>query len=336
VTNGTRVGLVAVALTVCGAGACKRQPVLRLTYEVDTAHAHGGVTDAGWIMATARSVVAHRLDELGARATVATRGRKVVVELAALPPDDLRVVKEVVGKSGWLELKMVDDRGSAALFGASKETAYPLDEGIEPYQEVAPDGLDEGGHKKTVKAAYARMTCKPPKHAGETTSECLARFEAWASTLAVPGDHQVGFESVSEAVAGTDPPRLEPVGWRTLYLFARAEVAGDAVADARVGREADLGRYYVSLTFGPAGARHFEELTSANVHRRMAIVFDGVVESAPLIRAAIPGGHAQVTMGAGDPETQLHDARRLELVVRSGALPAPLHLVSEEVLRKGG
>ena len=128
--------------------------------------------------------------------------------------------------------------------------------------------------------------------------------------------------------------RFEAVGWRTLYLVSRAELTGDAVADARVGRETDLGSYYVTVTLSPAGARRFEELTAANVHRRLAIVIDGVVESAPVIASKIAGGKATITMGAGEPEQQLADARQLELALRSGALPAPVRLESEEKLPK--
>jgi preprotein translocase subunit SecD len=63
-------------------------------------------------------------------------------------------------------------------------------------------------------------------------------------------------------------------------------------------------------------------------------VLDGdIVESAPLIKQRISGGHASVTMGAGDaPEKQLHDAQELELVLRRGAYPAPLRLVSREAI----
>ena len=334
-SNGTRAVLAALALaSVGGCRGCKAEPALRLTYQVDVEHAYSGTSDATKVMDTARGVLARRLDELGARATVATRGQELVVELAALPPDDLGIVKGVLGASGRLELKMADDAGSAAVFGGLTESALPPDEGIAVVAERVPAGLDADGHKKDASGSYARMACMPPKHAAETMGECLARFRAWAATLPVPADHEVGFEEVSEAVPGAAPPRVASVGWRTLYLASRAELTGASVADARVGREADLGSYYVGLTFGPAGARRFEELTAANVNRRLAIVLDGVVESAPVIMSKIGGGKATITMGAGEPEQQLHDARQLELVLRSGALPAPLRLESEETLPK--
>jgi preprotein translocase subunit SecD len=65
-------------------------------------------------------------------------------------------------------------------------------------------------------------------------------------------------------------------------------------------------------------------------------LLDGVVESAPVIKAKVEGGHASITMGAGEPERQLEDARRVELTVRSGALPAPIALSNEELLGRDG
>jgi len=118
-----------------------------------------------------------------------------------------------------------------------------------------------------------------------------------------------------------------------LYLFARAELTGDYITDASIGQDQqNFGQYYVSLSFSPAGADRFEEVTGANVNRRFAIILDDIVDSDPVIRQKIGGGRAQITMGAGDPEKQLHDARQLELVLRSGALPAPITPSSESTI----
>jgi preprotein translocase subunit SecD len=88
----------------------------------------------------------------------------------------------------------------------------------------------------------------------------------------------------------------------------------------------------VLLSFSPAGGDRFEEVTGANVNRRFAIILDDIVDSAPVIKTKIGGGKATITMGAGDPEKQLHDAKQLELVLRSGALPAPITPSSESTI----
>src|SRR5580658_4984231 len=164
-------------------------------------------------------------------------------------------------------------------------------------------------------------------------NECLTRFKGWTSTLSVPDDHVIGFESVTEPVEGTEPLQFKQVGWRTLYLFARAELTGDYITDATIGQDQqNFGQYYVLLTFSPAGADRFEEVTGANVNRRFAIILDDIVDSAPVIKQKIGGGKATITMGAGDPEKQLHDAKQLELVLKSGALPAALSPSNESLI----
>ena len=77
------------------------------------------------------------------------------------------------------------------------------------------------------------------------------------------------------------------------------------------------------LAFSPAGADRFEEVTGANVNRRFAIILDDIVDSAPVIKQKIGGGSAQITMGAGDPEKQLHDAQqaRARAALRGAAGP---------------
>jgi preprotein translocase subunit SecD len=287
-------------------------------------------------VAQAKDTVSRRVDELGLKeAAVTTRDEDIIVEVPGSNEQSFRDIKETIRRTARLEFKMVDDAGSDKVFGppSLKAEDLPEGEGIAQYQEVAPDGLDGSSHKKSAKAMYTRMSCQPPKYSTETMSECLARFKAWAKTLALPDDHAIGFEPVTEPVEGTEPLQFKQVGWRSLYLYARSELTGDYITDASIGQDQqNFGQYYVTLSFSPAGADRFEEVTGANVNRRFAIILDDTIDSAPVIRQKIGGGRAQITMGAGDPEKQLHDAKQLELVLRSGALPAPITPSSESTI----
>src|SRR5262249_30246635 len=149
------------------------------------------------------------------------------------------------------------------------------------------------------------------------------------ATLPVPDDHVIGYEKLPPEEDGTSD-----VGWRTMYLFHRAEVTGDYITDAsvQINNENGLAQPYVAVTFSPTGAERFEEVTGANVQKRFAIILDDVIESAPVIKSKIGGGHASISMGAGDPDTQLQNARKLELVLRAGALPAPIVPSNEQLI----
>ncbi len=287
-------------------------------------------------VAQAKETVLRRVDELGLReAAVTTRDEDIIVEVPGSNEQAFRDIKETIRRTARLEFKMLDDGGSEKAFGppALKADDLPEGEGIAQYQEVAPDGLDASAHKKTVRGYYTRMSCQPPKYPSESMSECLGRFKAWAKTLNIPDDHAVGFEGVTEPVEGTEPLQFKQVGWRSLYLYARAELTGDYITDASTNQDQqNFGQYYVLLSFSPAGADRFEEVTGANVNRRFAVILDDLVDSAPVIKQKIGGGKATITMGAGDPEKQLHDAKQLELVLRSGALPAPISPSSESTI----
>lgn len=108
------------------------------------------------------------------------------------------------------------------------------------------------------------------------------------------------------------------------YVLKDAVVlTGDDINDAQVSMD-QYNRPYVALEFKPTGARVFAEVTGENVGKRFAIVLDRRVRSAPNIREKISGGRASIEMGTGDVEAMLQDASVLSLVLRTGALPAPL------------
>ena len=270
----------------------------------------------------AKDTVNRRVDGLGLReANVTTRDEDIILEVPGENKKNFDDIKETIRRTARLEFKMVDD--SSDFFGKVKDESLPEGEGISIFQENAPDGPG-----KSVLTHFARMT----KHDNETQQECLARFKKWGATLGVPDDRQIGYEEVTEYEP--DTMKTTETGWRTFYLFQRAEVTGDYITDANVAQDQNsgVGSFYVGVTFSPAGADRFEEITGANVQRRFAIILDDVIDSAPVIKSKIAGGRASITLGAGDPEQQLANAKKLELVLRSGALPAPISPSNESLI----
>lgn len=270
----------------------------------------------------AKETVNRRVDELGLReASVTTRDEDIIVEVPGENQKAFEEIKEIIRKTARLEFKMVDDEG--AFFAHIDENAIPEGEGIAIDPEEAP-----AGQGKTAKTAFARIV----KRDDESMQQCLGRLKAWVASLSVPDDHQVGYQPITDYDAETQ--QTTEIGWRTYYLFARAEVTGDSITDATVAVDQNqgLGQYYVAVTFSPAGADRFEEVTGANVQRRFAIILDDVIDSAPVIKTKIGGGRASITLGSGSPEQQLANARKLELVLRSGALPAPISPSNESLI----
>lgn len=111
-----------------------------------------------------------------------------------------------------------------------------------------------------------------------------------------------------------------------LLLKKEPELTGKYIVDAYVGYD-NTGFPDVNLVLDKEGARVFEEVTGKNIGRRLAIVLDGVVKSAPVIRERIPGGKAQIT-----GKFTMEEARELAIVLRSGALPAKVNIIYQEVV----
>lgn len=115
---------------------------------------------------------------------------------------------------------------------------------------------------------------------------------------------------------------------RTYTLMKRVELTGDDLVDAQVAY-GEQNQPAVSLTFSPSGGKIFGDLTRKSVGKRMAIVLEDRVDSAPVINTPILDGRAQITLGSGSREKQLRDANQLSLVLKSGALPAPVTFKEE-------
>ncbi|HSK30216.1 MAG TPA: protein translocase subunit SecD, partial [Candidatus Limnocylindria bacterium] len=108
---------------------------------------------------------------------------------------------------------------------------------------------------------------------------------------------------------------------------SRTLMTGEYIQDARVRPSEQLQGPYVELILNSTGAKIFEQITAANVKRRLAIVLDNNVYSAPVIQERIGGGRASIT-GSFD----LKEARDLAIVLRAGALPAPVEIVEERTV----
>ena len=107
-----------------------------------------------------------------------------------------------------------------------------------------------------------------------------------------------------------------------ILLKKEAVMTGDLLSEARVSLDNKFSEPYVSMTFNEEGARRFEEVTGANVKKRMAIILDNTVYSAPVIQEKISGGNAQIS-----GSFTMEDAKDLSIVLKAGALPAPLKML---------
>ncbi len=112
-----------------------------------------------------------------------------------------------------------------------------------------------------------------------------------------------------------------------LLIKKRAVLTGASLTDARMKIDSQDGAPYVSIKFDKKGGRIFARVTEQNIQKRLAIVLDNTVHSAPVIQDKITGGEAQITGSFTTDEA--HD---LALVLRAGALPAPVTILEERTV----
>ncbi len=140
--------------------------------------------------------------------------------------------------------------------------------------------------------------------------------------------------NLSDALKNGPPPGDEilsgqpQAGGAQPYLVeSNVLMVGDVVTDARVRPGSRLEGPYVEVKLDNRGADAFAAITAENVGRHLAIVLDRTVYSAPVIKEPIPGGDVQIT-----GSFSFEEAHELAIVLRSGALPAPVEIIEERTV----
>jgi preprotein translocase subunit SecD len=143
----------------------------------------------------------------------------------------------------------------------------------------------------------------------------------------LPSGTYLSFEKNTDA-------RSSDVNLRPFLLKSTTVLTGQALEDARVSYDPQTQRPQVSLRFTKMGAQEFEKITEANVGKLLAILLDGTVVSAPVIREKIPAlsAGATISLGTGNRKRMQDEARDIALVLRSGALPAPVEILENRTV----
>ncbi|MCG3174147.1 MAG: hypothetical protein GMKNLPBB_02371 [Myxococcota bacterium] len=211
------------------------------------------------------------------------------------------LAKKRFGTTARLEFRMVNDEATPL-----KDLEGKLPAGVEyamgRYQK--PDGGS---------TSYEYVTAK-----NRDVLESFLRDSA----LVKPPD---GYEYLVE----TDKDNIGETVYRSVLVTKTVALTGDTINDARVAQDTDnMGGYFVSLSFDATGARVFEELSGRNIGKRMAIILDNTVQSAPVFQARIGGGQARITLNSDiSLERSLQDAQDLAAVLRAGSLPADVEVI---------
>lgn len=300
-------------------------------------------------------IVRNRVDQYGlSEPQISPQGDdRIVVELAGV---DDSTAKELVGSTAKLEFKIVSEsekftqvvslidsylgrQANPAAADSASPVADSLKDSSAAVVASTTDSLKADSNVAEAVAqeqavAVAVDTALPTSlsafflsfgNGGFVAEESVEKLKRLLALEAVqkliPRDVEFAFGSGLEKVS----PESSVKAKRLYLLKRRAEMDGEDIADARpyrVGDGVNVGEVAVSLKFSGVGPKQFSAVTAANVGKQMAIVLDNQVISAPVIRDRIPNGEAQIT-GLDD----MAEANRLSVVLRAGALKAPMNII---------
>jgi protein-export membrane protein SecD len=309
----------------------------------------------------ALEIIRNRVDQFGVSEPLIQKigDDRIIVELPGIQ-DEARA-KDLVQRTAFLEFQLVVegalvtdqiravDRGLASR--TPSETALEGDAETESSTEAAiPDTTSgESGDAQTLEEFFGQDESDA---AGVQDDIEDGRFSALLQT------EQVGADKFNVLVAEDDVPTVRALladsaamagvddryewlwsgqsrtfadgrTYRTLFLVVKEpEMTGEAISTAAAGFDPQfVSQPIVTLEMTGEGASTFGDVTGRHVNERLGIVLDNVVRMAPNIRQRISGGRAQI-----EGFDSIEEARDIAIVLRAGALPAPLEIIEERTV----
>ncbi|HEY7726386.1 MAG TPA: protein translocase subunit SecD [Anaeromyxobacteraceae bacterium] len=271
----------------------------------------------------AEKTIRNRVDKWGVTEPDIKRKANNQIQIQLPGFKDPGKAKELLGRTAQLEFKICDDDSTALDAVRGELPACPSDQGILTFP------LPEGG-------CWTVETVELPGGNQRQATMILAsrrdHLEAAVERHARPRLTREQEMGVGEVSVGAGPVRDRY--YRSYLLRAKTELTGDYISDARASTDSSQGlnRPIVVFSMSPEGARLMEKLTGQNLGRRMATVLDGKVETAPYIQGKI-SSNGQITLGSNRGFQEMYDeANDIALVLKAGALPAPVTIFEERTV----
>jgi len=305
-------------------------------------------------------ILRNRVDEFGVSEPIIQKqgDTRIIVELAGVT--DAERVRNLIGRTALLEFKLLkEDVVSGQV--AEKINSF-IQSKISPTDSATTAAATKGDStEKGVTSAEKMFGIDSSKATATDTTKAFAKnndtnlFEENIffldprdkQTLLVPVEKEARFREIvklpeiqkiildeagSAQFVWAAKPTYQDKYYRVYLVNKHVELTGATITDARpqTGNPNDpssIGKYEVSLNLNDDGARIFARVTGANIGKRLAIILDNKVFLAPSLRTKITGGRARIT-----GIESMNNARDLAIVLKAGALPAPVNFAEERTV----
>ncbi len=237
----------------------------------------------------------------------------------------LRAVSKKPEDAGLLvQLELPEDEVKYAEEMAARQAMETIRNRIDQFGVTEPDIRRHGENRILIQLPGIQDPERAINLIGKTA---LLEFklvdEDHSVDEALKGDIPAGDEILYQVDEDKSTGHMRKI---PLLVQKRTYLTGEYLTNAKVQIDQYEGPH-VAIDFDKKGAQLFERVTEANVKKRLAIVLDGHVYSAPVIQEKISGGSARITGRFTDEE-----ARDLAIVLRAGALPAPVQILEERTV----
>ncbi len=295
-------------------------------------------------------IIQNRIDQYGVSETTIQRSgpRRIVLELPGV--SDEKEVRSLIQETAQLEFKLFPDPKHA------QEALDRIDRVLLGKSLVDSTAAADSTKRDSTAVAQAKTdTTKSAKDTArksdkQQTKEELAKEHPFMALFvstqqfgmmasedekaqitsllkrpdvqkAIPADLQMAWQNQPEVIQNQK--------YYPFYILkATPELTGEVITNARAQTDQQgFGGAVVTMQMNSEGGREWARITGANVNKRIAIVLDGVVYSAPNVKQKIIGGNSEISGMAN-----MEEARLLEIVLKAGALPAPVEIIEERTV----
>ncbi len=290
----------------------------------------------------AKEIIRNRIDQYGvAEPVITTQGsRKIIIELPGV--SDENRVRNLLKGTAKLEFRLLSepevtirtlDRINTYLAQNSQNSAAAG--GVLPVSDssaAASASLPPGGtpplapvsKQSSAKPLYDVISVSP-----YGTAFTAERSKEYVVSLLHRSDVQALLPQDTELLLAAKPEEGK-VGEKlyAIYLVKKSpELTGGVITEAKATFGSQSVQPEVMMSMNSEGTSKWARITGANIGKRIAIVLDGAVYSAPVVQSRIPNGNSVIN-GIGS----LEEAKDLEIVLKAGALPAPVRIIEERTV----